>query len=78
MAREGYGDRTRPRPVDEEGSVAVGRNTESCEEIYRRSKRTMFLTENVSESTMFLTGLCMHQRNGPREPSPVLDFYEKR
>ena len=38
------GDRTRPRPVDDEGSVAVGRNTERHKEIHRRSEATMFLT----------------------------------
>ena len=35
----------RPLAVREEGSIAVGRNTESCKEIHRRSKRTIFLTE---------------------------------
>jgi len=53
--RESRMDRLRPLPVGEKGSNAVGKNTESCKEIYRRSKRTMFLTENVSESTTFLT-----------------------
>ena len=54
-------DRLRPLPVGEKGSNAVGKNTESCKEIYRRSKRTMFLTENVSESTMFLTGKAVDE-----------------
>ena len=37
-------DKARPRPVDETGSAIVGKNTEYCEEIYRRSKATMVLT----------------------------------
>ena len=37
-------DRARPLPVADEGRATVEKNTESCEEIYRRSKRTMFLT----------------------------------
>ena len=43
--RHTLADRMRPLAVREEGSVAVGRNTESCKEIHRRSKRTIFLTE---------------------------------
>ena len=43
--RHTLADRVRPLPVGEKGSIAVGRNTEFCKEIHRRSKRTIFLTE---------------------------------
>ena len=40
-------DRLRPRPVDDAGSNAVGRNAEHHKEIYRRSDATTFLTGYV-------------------------------
>ena len=49
-------DRLRPLPVGDEGSNSVGRNAEYCEEIYRRSK-----------TTTFLTGLCSHKPTNSRQ-----------